>query len=133
MRPEDIEKTTFRMHDGHYEFLVMPFDLTYAPSTFQAMMNDLFCPMLHRYVLVFFDDILIYSRSWEEYLQHLQSVLALLLNQNFFINRKKCTFGDNIVDYLGHTIDNQGVVMQSNKIYNQGVTMQSNKIEAIMG
>ena len=115
MRPRDIEKTAFKTHNGYYEFLVMPFGPTNTPSTFQAVMNDLFLHMLRRYVLVFFDDILIYSRDWEEHLQHVQFVLELLQHQKFFVNKKKCTFGDTTVDYLCHTIDNQGVAMQSNK------------------
>ena len=83
MKPKDIEKTAFRTHDGHYEYLVMPFSFTNAPSTFQAIMNDLFRSMLRRYVLVFFYDILIYSRLWKDHLQQLQSVLHLL-NQHQF-------------------------------------------------
>ena len=79
-------------------------------------MTDLFIPLLRRYVLVFFDDILIYSRSWDEHAQHLQSVLETLQNQKFYANRKKCTFGQTSVNYLGHTIDKQGVAMQSSKI-----------------
>lgn len=113
---EDIPKTRFRTFDGHYEFLVMPFGLTNAPSTFQAAMNDLLHPFLRKFVLVFFDDILIFSQFWPDHLLHLEQVLALLLQQQFYAKLSKCSFGVSSVDYLGHIISNRGVQVDPSKI-----------------
>ena len=92
---DDTAKTAFRTHDGHYEFMVMPFGLTNAPSTSQSLMNDLFRPFSRKFLLVFFDDILIYSKSGEEHLQHLTKVLEILLKHQLKVKKSKCSFAVN--------------------------------------
>jgi len=116
MRPADIEKTVFRTHDGLYEFLVMPVGLCNAPATFQALMNDILRPFLRRFVLVFFDGILIYSSSWADHLLHLRAILSVLQQHHLFVKRSKCAFGESSIAYLGHVISDTGVAMDPAKV-----------------
>ncbi|XP_073352309.1 uncharacterized protein [Aegilops tauschii subsp. strangulata] len=116
MHPDDIAKTAFQTHHGHFEFLVMPFGLTNAPATFQALMNDVLRPYLRRFVLVFFDDILIYSASWAEHLQHVAIVFNELRVHHLHLKRSKCSFGTPSVAYLGHVISADGVAMDADKV-----------------
>jgi hypothetical protein len=116
IREQDIEKTAFRCHFGHFEFLVMPFGLTNAPNTFQSCMNHIFKDQLRKSVLVFFDDILIYSRSWQEHMRHLDEVLSIMEAQSLYAKESKCEFGMTELLYLGHIISAQGVQVHQQKI-----------------
>ncbi|XP_061364975.1 uncharacterized protein LOC133308371 [Gastrolobium bilobum] len=107
--PEDTSKTAFRTHEGHYEFLVMPFGLTNAPSTFQAAMNHMFKPYLRKFIVVFFDDILIYSGSMGDHYNHLVLTLSCLQENLFMVKVSKCSFALNEVEYLGHLVSGSGV------------------------
>ncbi|WVZ26301.1 hypothetical protein V8G54_004845, partial [Vigna mungo] len=116
MLPADCAKTAFRTHNGHFEFKVMPFGLCNAPSTFQATMNDLFRPHLRQFIIVFFDDILVYSPTLDSHVSHLESTFQLLLQHNFKLKGEKCSIGKTSIHYLGHIVSRQGVHPDPNKI-----------------
>nr|KYP59153.1 Retrovirus-related Pol polyprotein from transposon 17.6 [Cajanus cajan] len=116
LNPEDRYKNAFRTHHGHFEWLVMPFGLTNALATFQSLMNDIFHGLLRKFVLVFFDDILVYSSSLKDHLYHLEVVLQILQRQQLYARFSKCSFGVKEIDYLGHTLSGSGVAMDCNKL-----------------
>ncbi|WMV08531.1 hypothetical protein MTR67_001916 [Solanum verrucosum] len=104
IREEDVSKTAFRTRYGHYEFLVMPFGLTNAPAVFIDLMNRVFRPFLDRFVIVFIDDILVYSRSQEEHESHLKTVLQTLREHKLYAKFSKCEFWLDSVVFLGHVV-----------------------------
>ncbi|GBG91638.1 hypothetical protein CBR_g52672 [Chara braunii] len=116
VHPDDQYKTAFRTRYGHYEFIVMPFGLTNAPATFQCCMKDLFRPWLDRFVVVYLDDILVFSRTLQEHQGHLRQVLEKLRETNFKINAKKSEWAKTQVLYLGHVLDGDGIKPEDNKI-----------------
>ncbi|GJZ26105.1 putative reverse transcriptase domain-containing protein [Tanacetum coccineum] len=116
VRDEDIPKTAFRTRYGHYEFQVMPFGLTNAPAVFMDLMNRVCKPYLDKFVIVFIDDILIYSRNEEEHANHLRIILELLKKEKLYAKFSKCDFWIRIVQFLGHLIDSQGLHVDPAKI-----------------
>ncbi|GBG79893.1 hypothetical protein CBR_g30158 [Chara braunii] len=116
VHPDDQYKTTFQTRYGHYDFIVMPFGPTNTPATFQRCMNDLFRPWLDRFVVVYLDDILVFSRTLQEHQGHLRQDLEKLREANFKINAKKCEWAETQVLYLGHVLDEDGIKPEDSKI-----------------
>jgi len=116
MVSEDVFKTAFRTHNGHYEFLVMPFGLSNAPATFQSLMNDIFRDHLRKFILVFFDDILVYSKNMTEHLHHLKLVFELLCAHQLVAKESKYVFSTRQMEYLGHVITKEGVATDPHKV-----------------
>ncbi|GJX00849.1 putative reverse transcriptase domain-containing protein [Tanacetum coccineum] len=116
VKDEDIPKTAFRTRYRHYKFQVMPFGLTNAPAVFMDLMNRVCKPYLDKFVIVFIDDILIYSRNKEEHANHLRIILELLKKEKLYAKFSKCDFWIHIVQFLGHLIDSQGLHVDPAKI-----------------
>ncbi|GKA81952.1 putative reverse transcriptase domain-containing protein [Tanacetum coccineum] len=116
IREEDIPITAFRTRYGHYEFQVMPFGLTNAPAVFMDLTNRMCKPYLDKFVIVFIDDILIYSKNKEEHGEHLKTILNLLRSEKLYAKFSKCDFWLDSMQFLGHVIDNSGVHVDPAKI-----------------
>ncbi|GJR81253.1 putative reverse transcriptase domain-containing protein [Tanacetum coccineum] len=116
VREQDIPKTAFRTRYGHYEFQVMPFGLTNAPAVFMDLMNRVCKPYLDKFVIVFIDDILIYSKDEKEHEEHLKAILELLKKEKLYAKFSKCEFWIPKVHFLGHVIDSRGIHVDPAKI-----------------
>ncbi|XP_052732432.1 uncharacterized protein LOC128196232 [Vigna angularis] len=112
----DIQKTAFRSRYGHYEYVVMPFGVTNAPAIFMDYMNRIFRPYLDKFVVVFIDDILIYSKSHEEHEEHLRVVLGVLKEKELYAKLSKCEFWMKSVQFLGHVVSAEGISMDPSKV-----------------
>ncbi|KAM1958501.1 hypothetical protein ACFX15_003880 [Malus domestica] len=116
IKNEDVPKTAFRTRYGHYEFLMMPFGLTNTPAAFMDLMNRVFQPYLDKFVIVFIDDILVYSKSKAKHARNLKLVLSSLREHQLHAKFSKCEFWLNQVAFLGHVISAQGIQVDSQKV-----------------
>ena len=113
---EDVPKTAFRMPFGHYQFKILSFGLTNAPATFQGIMNRIFHQYLKNFVLVYLDDILVFSKTPKEHIEHLRVVFDILHKKKLYANLAKCHFAKNELEYLGHVIGKDGIKVDPRKI-----------------
>jgi hypothetical protein len=116
IKHEDINKTVFRTRYGHYEFTVVPFGLSNSPVVFMSLMNGVFRDYLNKFVIIFLDDIMVYSRTKEEHKQHLRMVLQVLRENQLYAKLSKCLFYQERIHYLGHIISKDGIAVDPKKI-----------------
>jgi hypothetical protein len=116
IKEDDVPKTAFKTRFGHYEFTVLPFGLTNAPGVFMSLMNGVFREYLDKFIQVFIDDILIYSRTTEEHDEHLRLVLQCLQEHKLYGKLSKCSFYQSRIHYLGHVISGEGIAVDPAKV-----------------
>ena len=116
IKEEDRPKSAFRTRYGHYEFVVMPFGLTNAPAAFMDLMNRVFHDYLDKFVVVFIDDILVYSKTTAKHEEHLKAVLQRLREKKLYAKFKKCEFWLESISFLGHVVSNQGIQVDPSKV-----------------
>jgi hypothetical protein len=116
IKGQDVSKTAFRTRYGHFEFLVLPFGLTNAPALFMDLMNRVFQPYLDKFVVVFIDDILVYSKSYKEHEQHLRQTLQTLRSRQLYAKLDKCDFWLKEVTFLGHVVSSKGIFVDLQKV-----------------
>jgi hypothetical protein len=132
----DIPKTAFRTRFGHYEFVVVPFELTNVPTVFMSLMNGVFRKYLDRFVQVFLDDILIYSKNEREHEEHLRIVLSFLKEKKLYGKLSKCSFFQKEIHYLGHIISGEGISLDPKKvkaIMEWPVSKNAHEVRSFMG
>jgi hypothetical protein len=136
LKPGEEFKKAFQTHSGHYEFRVMAFGLTGAPGSFQGAMDDTLAPGLRKFVVVFFDDILIYSKTYEDHLAHIRLVFEWLAKDQWFVKLSKCKFSQRSVYYLGHIISQEGIATDPSKVYtvvNWPVPSSAKELRSFLG
>ncbi len=116
IHPGDEWKTAFRTHYGHFEYTVMPFNLTNAPAVFQHLMNDIFREYMDEFVVVYLDDILVFSKDQENHDKHVRLVFATLREHGLYAKFEKCEFNKSSVAFLGYVISPDGIFMDKSKV-----------------
>lgn len=116
MASSEEPKTNFKTHSGHFEYIVMPFGLSNALTTFQSLMNHVFKPLLRKFIIIFFDDILIYSKTLLDHVHDLTLTLQTIREHSLYLNKQKCCFAALTVEYLGHFISTKVVATNPSKI-----------------